>query len=221
MRDRVDPVKEKLVEVRRGQILDAAVKVFAAEGFHNAKMKDVAKAAGVSNGTVYNYFKSKTDLLMGLLDRMNETEDRPEHFAAAMPERIEDFMVPYLRHRIELLWPNIDMLRAVIPVILSDPSLAKRYYEEMIAPGFALSEAWAKAKVADGSLREMDVELTMRSIAATLLGLLVLQMLGDEVLDERWKDLPEVISSLFLKPLVTGADSAKDAEEKKEQDSHE
>src|SRR5512136_204834 len=52
---------------RRQQILDAAQQVFAAKGFEGASIKDLAKAAKISPGLLYWYFKDKTDLLVSLL----------------------------------------------------------------------------------------------------------------------------------------------------------
>jgi len=48
------------------QILRAAAKVFARSGYFNSKVSDVAREAGVADGTVYLYFKSKDDLLMSI-----------------------------------------------------------------------------------------------------------------------------------------------------------
>lgn len=53
----------------KGQrILDAAEAVFADCGFYNAKVSDIAKQAGVADGTIYLYFKSKDDLLISLFE---------------------------------------------------------------------------------------------------------------------------------------------------------
>src|SRR5581483_9839352 len=49
-----------------GMILRAATKVFARNGFFNSKVADVAKAAGVADGTVYLYFKNKEDILISI-----------------------------------------------------------------------------------------------------------------------------------------------------------
>jgi len=49
--------------VRRRQILAAAIKVFAAKGFHEARVGDVAEEAGIAYGLVYHYFASKEELL--------------------------------------------------------------------------------------------------------------------------------------------------------------
>src|SRR5947208_14982329 len=53
---------------KRGRILDAAVKVSAEHGFHSATVAGIARAAGVADGTIYLYFKSKDDLLLRLFD---------------------------------------------------------------------------------------------------------------------------------------------------------
>ena len=46
------------------RILDAAVKVFAQNGFYNSKVAQIAREAGVADGTIYLYFKSKEDILI-------------------------------------------------------------------------------------------------------------------------------------------------------------
>ncbi len=54
-------------------ILRAAIKVFARSGFFNSKVADVAREAGVADGTVYLYFKNKDDILASIFNQyMNE-----------------------------------------------------------------------------------------------------------------------------------------------------
>ena len=48
---------------RRRQILDAAVRVFARQGFHTCRVSDIADEAGVAYGLVYHYFQSKEQVL--------------------------------------------------------------------------------------------------------------------------------------------------------------
>src|SRR4030095_7584951 len=50
-------------------LLRAAIDTFAARGFFNAQVADVAKAAGVAAGTVYLYFRGKDDLLISIFER--------------------------------------------------------------------------------------------------------------------------------------------------------
>jgi len=57
---------------KRERILDAAVRVFARKGFYLTRVSEVAKAAGVADGTIYLYFKSKDDLLVSLFEHRIE-----------------------------------------------------------------------------------------------------------------------------------------------------
>lgn len=52
---------------KRQQILEAALGVFAEKGFHNAKIEEIAQAAQVGKGTVYEYFQSKKELFQETL----------------------------------------------------------------------------------------------------------------------------------------------------------
>ena len=63
---------EKLAAEKRRQILDAAVRVFARQGFNQCRVSDIADEAGVAYGLVYHYFRSKDEVLDTLfLERWN------------------------------------------------------------------------------------------------------------------------------------------------------
>jgi TetR/AcrR family fatty acid metabolism transcriptional regulator len=74
------------VNDKRSRILDAAIKVFAERGFHTATVAEIARAAGVADGTIYLYFKGKDDLLLRLFDE-KMTELLGEARAAVASER--------------------------------------------------------------------------------------------------------------------------------------
>src|ERR1051325_8083073 len=54
---------------KREAIMRAATKVFARSGYFNSKVADIAREAGVADGTVYLYFKSKEEILRSIFDR--------------------------------------------------------------------------------------------------------------------------------------------------------
>jgi TetR/AcrR family fatty acid metabolism transcriptional regulator len=58
---------------KRDALIRAAIDTFAARGFFNAQVADVARAAGVAAGTVYLYFRSKDDLLISIFERTMTT----------------------------------------------------------------------------------------------------------------------------------------------------
>jgi len=57
-------------EERRNQILDAATEVFTQKGFQKARMDDIVERAKLSKGTLYWYFKSKDEIILGIFDRI-------------------------------------------------------------------------------------------------------------------------------------------------------
>ena len=200
--DPIEAIQAQLVAARRTQILDAATQVFARKGFNRATIRDVAKVAGVADGTIYNYFANKTDLLFGLLDRLNDTERRPASLALAAEASFADYFRAYLRERVEALWSNADLFRAVLPELLANPELRARYYDEVIAPTMALGEGAFRGLAASGMMRDLNPALSVRIVAGSLLGLMVLQLLGDETLAARWHELPETLAGLLLPGLM-------------------
>jgi TetR/AcrR family fatty acid metabolism transcriptional regulator len=97
---------------KRERILEAALRVFAERGFYNAKVSEVAREAGVADGTIYLYFANKDDLLIQLF------EDRM------------DFIIQRLRGELEKADHSpLDQLRRLIrlhiDLAIFDPDLAE------------------------------------------------------------------------------------------------
>ena len=72
---------------KRDSLLRAAIETFAARGFFNAQVADVARAAGVAAGTVYLYFRNKDDLLISIFERtMTEAIAEGRRAMASLPD---------------------------------------------------------------------------------------------------------------------------------------
>ncbi len=207
MTDARDPIQELLVTARRNQILDAATTVFAEKGFHRATIKDVARAAGIADGTIYTYFSSKTEVLLGILNRLNEFTEREMQFALGSEQDVRAFFKAYVRQRISLIWPNAEVFRAVLPEMLVNAELRDLYYQQVLVPTFRVAEHYFLAQMEEGQLRKVDVPLAVRAIAGTVLGLLMTQLLGDELIAARWEELPEVLTTLMFDGLKPAGDA--------------
>ncbi|GCE31590.1 TetR family transcriptional regulator [Dictyobacter alpinus] len=190
-----DLIQELMVAARRKQILDAATQVFAEKGFHRATIKEIARVAGIADGTIYTYFASKDEVLLAVLDRLNETTERKQQFVLGDEQDLKAFFRAYLRQRMALLWPNAEVFRAVLPELLVNAELRKQYYEQVLAPTIAVGEQFFQGQ---NEQIQINIPLTVRAIAGTLLGLLLLQLMGDEVLTEQWEELPDVLTTLFF-----------------------
>lgn len=86
---------------KRDRILSAAERIFARHGFFAAKVSDVAKEAGVADGTIYLYFKSKDDILISLFERrMEQVNERLRDATANVKgpiEQLRAFVRTYLQ----------------------------------------------------------------------------------------------------------------------------
>jgi TetR/AcrR family transcriptional regulator, fatty acid metabolism regulator protein len=191
MPDLHDPIQELLISARRHQILDAATTVFAEKGFHRATIKDIA------DGTIYTYFASKNEVLLAILHCLNETTEREQQFAQGSGQDVRSFFRAYLQQRMALLWPNAEVFRAVLPEMLVNAELRDLYYQQVLAPTFAVGEQFFQAHSEQGE-GKIDMRLTVRALASTILGLLMLQLLGDQEIARRWEELPEVLTTLLF-----------------------
>lgn len=68
-RSKTETAVRAVVTDKREAILRAAIKVFASKGYFNSKVADIAGEAGIADGTVYLYFKSKDEILHSIFDR--------------------------------------------------------------------------------------------------------------------------------------------------------
>lgn len=59
---------DKIRQQRKQQILDVALSLFANDGFHASSISKIAKSANISKGLMYNYFESKDDLLLAIVE---------------------------------------------------------------------------------------------------------------------------------------------------------
>jgi AcrR family transcriptional regulator len=67
-------ISEAQRETRRQQILDAALRCFSRDGFHNTTTADIVRESGVSQGTLYLYFTTKDDMVLALSEDRHQRE---------------------------------------------------------------------------------------------------------------------------------------------------
>lgn len=202
----------QVARLRRTQILEAAIRVFAERGFHRTTIRHIAKAAGVADGTIYNYFENKTALLLAMLDPLNELEQHPAAPAPAAPADLRQFFRQHFAQR----WAVFDdatlqVLRVVLSEVLVDPDLRALYVERVITPTVTLAEPYLQQRLAAGDLRALDVPLTLRVITATFLGLVLLRLLGDQQLHDHWDDVPELLTTLLLDGMLPNEGGSRDS----------
>jgi TetR/AcrR family fatty acid metabolism transcriptional regulator len=129
-------VDQLLVRPREGnkrqRIIDAAVSVFSERGFFNARVNDVAEAAGVAGGTIYLYFKNKDDLLISVFeDRMDMVLD-----ILRTELRVESDAAARLRRFIELHLGLVEQDQALADVLAVELRQSSKFVREYPAKKF-------------------------------------------------------------------------------------
>jgi AcrR family transcriptional regulator len=199
MKDTHDSIQELLIIARRNQILDAATQVFAEKGFHRATIKDIAHVAGIADGTVYNYFENKTALMLGIFDRLNESDQRDEDFSKFTEVDFRNFMKVYLRHRLTVLQAgNFEVFRIVVSEIMVNTELRELYYQKILEPTFSMAEAYFQQWAAQHIIKPINISLAIRAIAGMVLGLIMEHIMGDQILESKWDELPDFLTDMIL-----------------------
>jgi TetR/AcrR family fatty acid metabolism transcriptional regulator len=154
---------------KRERILDAAERIFARHGFFAARVSEIAKEAGVADGTIYLYFKSKDDLLISLFERrMTQVNEqlRAAIAGSGTPlEQLHAFIRTYLR-----LLSNEPAAAEVVTIELRQSSKFMKEYEN---PEFADFLRMLGGIVAEGQDRgELDDSIPSHIAARMIFGIL-------------------------------------------------
>jgi TetR/AcrR family transcriptional repressor of mexJK operon len=173
---------------KRQQILDAAQQVFASKGFDGASIKDLAKAAKISPGLLYWYFKDKTDLLVSLLTERIETAlgQLPESVSFDAPP--EEFMPQFARFYIGLFEQpmNTALFKVMITNTPSFPATIRRVQSGVVNRVLGTVQSYFQRQIELGRMRPCDIEMVTRTFMGSVVAFLLLRHV---LQDERGREL--------------------------------
>ncbi len=146
---------------KRRQILDGARAVFLSQGFDAASMGEIARAAGVSKGTLYVYFESKEELFQAIVHQQCQVQAEGLFDLSADGEDVETVLTRLGTGFVGFLCQpeKASPLRTVIAIADRMPEIGKQFYETGPACGIALLAAYIKRQVDAGVLAVDDCEV--------------------------------------------------------------
>ena len=154
---------------KRERILKAAIKVFARKGFYAARVSEIAKAAGVADGTIYLYFRNKDDVLVSVF------EDRITQLVNVLRETVatdasfEHRFRRVVELQLGLLEGQRDLAEVVTVNLRQSPKMLKQY----ALPLFTQYLEVIASLIADGQQRgDVHPDVNPRVIARALWGAL-------------------------------------------------
>jgi AcrR family transcriptional regulator len=163
------PAAAEEENAKRRQIVDGARAVFLSRGFDAASMGDIAKAAGVSKGTLYVYFKDKDELFAAIVQ--GECAMQAEG-VFEFDHADHDVEAVLLRHGTAFVRNigdpgRLSSLRTVIAVAERMPDLGRKVYETGPAVAVAKLSAYLEAQVNAGVLAIDDCEVAAAQFIET------------------------------------------------------
>ncbi len=197
-----DPIKNAVAQARQRQILEAAVTVFAEKGYHRATIKDIAHAAGVADGTIYNYFKNKQDVMLNIVTQMAEISQLMEDVVQAVETMTPAQMLEMVfQNRLRVLKGNLPLVRAIFPQIITDPELQQMFLEKLLLPNIEKGEQVFRAYIDRHHLQIIDPQMIVRGLFSVIFGTIMLALLGDTVILSEADAFIDNMTDLFLKGL--------------------
>ena len=145
---------------KRRQILDGAGKVFMELGFDGASMGEIARAAGVSKGTLYVYFADKNRLFEAIVER-EVFEQRKLEFDFDPERDVATTLGEFGQAYIELLCRpgGGSAIRTVMAIAERMPEVGRRFYEQVLDKTINRLAAYLEARVAAKDLAIDDCQL--------------------------------------------------------------
>jgi AcrR family transcriptional regulator len=164
-------------EDRRQQIMDAAQKVFAAKGFDGASIKDIAKAAKISPGLLYWYFKDKGDLFASLMSERIKIAFGlfPENVSFDLPP--EKFLPQFGRFYISMF--ELPMNNALFKVMIANasslPPAVREVRSNVISQVLGTLQSYFQRQLDAGRMRPCNTEMATRTFMGSLVAYLLLK----------------------------------------------
>jgi AcrR family transcriptional regulator len=208
--------RRALTEERRKQILSAAAQVFAEKGFERATIADIAKAAGIAEGSIYNYFKSKSDLLLHIPRQAIQPtiESLNTQMTALSGERPPEQMLATLaRQMVNTIHQNAPVFRILLSTLPTMSQAAREnYLNHVILYALSMLESYFDKQIKQGVLRrDADAKTLARAFAGMFLPFValrdVLQVESEQAAD--YDELIAKLSHLFLHGALANAPKRK------------
>jgi AcrR family transcriptional regulator len=157
------------------KILDTAIWHFARKGYHGTKTADIAKDSGVSEGTVFKYYRTKKDILRSVLNKIVH-----EIIPGIMLESTEDFqslissadakkeIKGFIKNKIGKVNENISAFKILVNELPFHEDIMNEYVGQFIPKVIGMAEGLYSLGVAKGVFRDINPHTAARSFIGML-----------------------------------------------------
>lgn len=195
---------------RQEDILRAAIKVFSEKGFEGSRTSEIAKEAGVAEGTIFRYYKSKKDLLINLSTLLIINFFRPlmsesiENIIEQEKQKsVKEVLENMIDERLKLVDENLQLIKTICVESIYHEELLKEMQDYVIPNISAFLNEFVKKNIENNIFKEKDPKIITRTLISLLLGYVVLSNFSPQYFanEDKSKD-PTEIADLFLNGIL-------------------
>ena len=206
--------KEKIVRMRREQILDAAMEVFSRKGFAMSTTAEIAREAGIAEGTIYNYFSSKRELFIAVINNFVITIPLLKLIDKLPQGDITVTFGQIIQNRFKLIESeNVSRMPSLMAEIIRDPELKELWTTQFLQPFLLKMEGIYGNLMTTGKFRRIEPSILVRGIGGMFLGFLILKIMEGNASPLNRLPQEKIIASmseLILHGLVNDSTNEKD-----------
>ncbi len=164
---------DKIKKDRKKQIINASVKVFSKKGFHASTTTEIARTAGISEGTIYRYFKSKDELLKCIFDEIVPIY----HPSLNLSTEANSSFIRIIKKQLIFNIENENILFLLTSEAQQNPKFGKYFAKEILDPFHRVLKSNLENAIDKGEIQVKNTELAVRIIHSFLIGAAILYRL--------------------------------------------
>jgi TetR/AcrR family fatty acid metabolism transcriptional regulator len=149
--------RQRRFERRREEILDVAARIFAEKGYRDARITEIADALDIADGTLYNYYDSKHDILLAIMDRA-KGDIEPVLREMGEPKTRED-LVTVLARTYEVFMAHLPFTRTLVMEAWADDTILQEYLIDHLGHVGQQAHSFIVSRIDAGDFRPIDPAL--------------------------------------------------------------
>ncbi|MGV8981730.1 TetR/AcrR family transcriptional regulator [Clostridium sp.] len=190
------------------KILESAILLFSKKGFSATTTSEIAKDAGVAEGTVFRYYKTKKHILVKVMSRLIEVMS--EELVANPVGKIlkenkdkddSDILKMLLMDRLEMFNKYWDIIQVIIIEIQFHEDIRESFFKNVVFKGNAVLSEFIESGIAKGRFKNFDLIVVSRALVSTFMACVIhKKIMGENKLIGNEQEVDQMID-LFLNGL--------------------
>ncbi|MGH2819904.1 MAG: TetR/AcrR family transcriptional regulator, partial [Actinomycetota bacterium] len=154
---------------RREDILQASLHLFAEKGFHGTSMRDIARAANITEGLIYHYFASKRDLFRAIIEEYSFLPLLRTLPDLAGQLDLRALLIVLARGFFDVLRQNTKLTRLLLQEVQVFPEEKEAFFADAVGESIAELAAVFEARMSDRARTQVDPQVASRLFFNALL----------------------------------------------------